>query len=283
MAVPNMGVPTLAALVPPGATRFLDFTFPAFLTARTTGAFPATTGQSRLSGNSVAGAVSQTSGGTGTQGLVKYNNQASCTLVNAAGPDLSAVTWALPIVYPFLDRLGGGADFNSVYDLVVWRCQFIMAFPNIPGSIPAGADIGMLMCAANQTNLNGTRGGVLFGPRDNNTIGLGVRRVNGGGYTVDTTMSLAAAGIADLTNFNLYELRLLNATPTRNALLKAFINGVQFGGAIDCGTSAALFPAIDVGGGGFTGFKFGVAIQALGFAYTMHFAQTNMIIAQTED
>lgn len=281
MAAPNIGIPNIAIRpFQPGASREFELGFPPIGANRIEGTFPALSATVR-GGQVVTSAMVQGAGGTGTQTLTTYKNFAACSLVVVAAPDISNVNWNHTI-HPLLDKLP--ADFPSnAYPWNVWRCIFVMAFPNIGGSIPAGADFGMLLSAANAVTLGGTRAGVMFGPRDNNTIGLGVRRVNGGGYTVDTTMSLAAAGISDLTNFNTYELRIINATSVRGALLKAFINGVQFGGAIDCSGAAGLFPAINVGGGGFTGFHFGMAMNAIGFAYTMHFAQTWAICAATED
>lgn len=281
-ASPILGVPTLAPLIVPGASRYLDLSWPVLVGgARITGTFPGTGATARNTGSTIAGAISQTSGGTGVQSSTVYKNQLAGSLVNVAGPDLSGMGWSSAIIYPFLDKLS--TDWTAPYPLVVWRYLWLMAFPNIPGSIPAGADIGCLICTSNQTTLNGTRPGVLFGPRDNNTIGLGVRKVAAGAYTVDVTQTLAQCGIADLTNFNLFELRIINGNAQRGALLKAFINGGQFGPSIDCSAAAGLFPVIDAGGGGFDGFRSSAAIQALGFAYTMHVASTHFIISATED
>lgn len=265
----------------PGSSRIFDAHWPQFNLTRVAGTFPTTTATIR-GGVAFTGATQVISGGTGVQTCVVYQNQAMCTLRTVAGADISGFSWAgtLGSIYPLLNIVGG-VPVNL--PPLVYRHIAVMAFPNIPGVIPAGGDFGMIMCAVNQTTLGGTRAGAMIGPRDNNTIGFGVRRVNGGAYTVDRTFTLAQAGITDLTKPNVYEMRITCANQSSAAQLKGFINGVQLGNAIDCGTPAALFPAIDVGGGGFTGFHFGIALNAPGFAYDLHFSSVHMMVASTED
>lgn len=266
----------------PGSSRIYDVHWPQLGVQRILGTFPATTATTR-GGVAITSATQVVTGGTGTQTLAVSQGQAMCQLTVAAAPDVSGWSWASPIgsIYPLLDIVGGVPPFG--FPQLVYRAICVIAYPAFGGAIPAGADVGMGMYAVNATSLGGTRAGVLFAPRDNATMGLGVRRVNGGAYTVDRTLTLAQAGITDLTKPNVYELRISSATNSAAAQLKAFVNNVQFGNAIDCGTPAALFPAIDVGGGGFTGFHFGICLNAIGFAYTLSFSSCHLMVASAED
>ena len=269
--------------LPAGAGRSIHFTWPNFGVSRLPGNAPGAAGTYRQGSGTNTNGASFLAGGTGTQlYAVATQGAAPIALNMVAAADVSGIKCTFPF-YPILDQLGNNPVGNPWN---VFRFIVVARFPALGGAIPAGADLGLQILAANQTSLAGTRGGVQFGPIDAANIALQVRRVNGGGLTLNRQLTFAQAGVADPSKFNVWELRMSNASLSGGAQLKAFINGVQFGAAVDCGSAAAIFPAIDVGGGGFIGFCFNFIVGALGagFApYALQCIEWHMIVSATED
>lgn len=264
-----------------GSGRTFHLMYPQIGVSRVLNNAPNTNGSFRQ-GPTIAGIVSIGAAGTGTTVVVAAatQNAAPIEMRCPLAADKSFMKFTQHF-YPILDQLGN--DTQPDNPQWVYRFLVLAAFPLMGGALPGAADNGLLILAQNQTTMEGIRAGVSFGPTSNTQIGLRVRRVNGGGLTVDRNLTFAQAAVNDVTKFNLWELRLSNADSHGGAQLKGFINGRQFGAPIDCGSAAAIFPAIDVGGGGFVGFSFCFNNVSPGAAYSNFFNEQHMIIAQTED
>lgn len=131
------------------------------------------------------------------------------------------------------------------------------------------------------------RPGCMFGPTGAAEFGLRIRRLFNNPYTVDRRLTFAQCGIVDVTDWNIYELRIIGASKGVGAKLKAFINGQQFGADIDISNAAALFPVLSQAGGGFNGYNWRVTNSNMGFQfgapYNFYTNEVHWIISPTAD
>lgn len=237
----------------PGSGRTMHVVIPAYDASRASGGALAVTGTARQ-GTPVASAATLTASGTGTttyqaaaQGAIPIRIRA------AAGTDLAGVQ-SIMTACPILDRL---AVNPVLWPAQVYRFICMARFTAI-AAVGAQTDYGLSILPVSSTSMDfqGTnRAGIKFGPIDANTFQLAIRRVAAGAYTLQRNTTFVAAGVADITKLHQYEMRILSADATNNALLKIFIDGNQIGAAVDLGSTAAIAPAIDANG---SGWRFGL-------------------------
>lgn len=133
-------------------------------------------------------------------------------------------------------RQRGGAEFRG--DRACWRIKGLMAFE------PSGSgDIGLMLKLETDTNAikTGTGAGVLLRPDTNNVVTFYARATSGGGLTHSDALPIDL----DVSDFNMYEYRLIGATDDQPAIFKVLINdillvqedfesGLLPGGAMQC-------------------------------------------------
>jgi len=266
-----------------GSGRTVHITAPRLTTVRTGGGAVSTTLSARQ-GVDVANALTLTAAGTGTGVFAAAAVQGAIPVVmNApAAADLSGMRFNIPI-FPIMETLSANPQAVSL-PTMVWRLQVMVAFPALAGAIGVNTDLGLVAMPFNNSSINNggvNRAGIMFGPVSDTQIGLRIRRVNAGALTLQRDLTFAQANVTDHTKFNVWELRFISATSTQPAQLKALINGVQFGNPIDCSAAAAIVPAIDNNG---NGFSFGVSNgNPLGGAYAFRVTEMHYIISAFED
>lgn len=113
------------------------------------------------------------------------------------------------------------AAYND--DFACWRVVAILAFDPGLGAGDTGIEIG---AAANYDVITGNAPGFRFGPAGPNSAAFQVRQNGGGPLTVN--QAIAPVGMST-QDYNAYEIRFIGATPQRDAVVKAFFNGVQYG------------------------------------------------------
>lgn len=231
-----------------GSGRTMHTIIPAYDAARGAGGAIAVTGTSRQ-GTPIAAAAAFTASGTGattfaTAALGAVAMRANCPAIT----DLAAMRAGF-LVCPILDRL---AVNPVLWPAQVFRFICMARFTAIAG-VGASTDYGFQCIPTSNTSMNfqaGLRPGIQFGPIDANNFALRIRKTAAGAFTLDRQTTMVSMGIADVTKYHQYELRILSADATNNALLKVYVDGAQIGASVDLGTTAAVAPAIDANGNG---------------------------------
>lgn len=253
----------LVAATAPGAGRVLESRYPDWGIAIVDNGAPGNGGTARGgpasspgwgTNNSGTGAVriKNNEPGVGSGSAVGPNGAVSVQLLNAAAGDLADVK--APPLTGQLGQLAAGvlADpFERVF-----RFVGLLAFEPLPGALGAAADYGLELLPGNVASMNNgaSRPGVMFGPTDAGTISLRTRQAFAGGYTSTQSFTLAQLGLASYNQWMLWELRVLFGDANGPAQLKAFLNGKQFGNAVQWGAAAGnLLPTYIGAGGGFYG------------------------------
>lgn len=268
----------------PGAGRTEHLIYPPTERNRNTGAGPGNDVTARpgiyLTGRATVATGGGTPGSCGARGL--YKGAYPWTYRNTIAGD-SIKTNAGGDFYPLLEALSN--DINPYDPSHVFRFLAITAFPALGGALGATAEVGLELLPGNVASMNSgaTRPGVSFGPIDAaGTIALRVRKAFAGAYTLDRQLTPAQMGVVDITNWNIWELRLVSADSHGAGQLKAFINGRQFGASVDCSAAAGIMFALDAAGGGFIGFHWHLINSNTG-AYDFHCNEQHFIRAATED
>lgn len=196
------------------------------------------------------GAPPAGSGGQFYKGVLAQALTSNLTSGLVATPNLAT----LPLVMPF-QNVRGSADFISTEldDFRIWSASAILAFDAIPGAIVG--DIGLAVGSGTRFAVRAAAtqfAGMEIGPRNTGQLGVVVRQADAGPITFDQ----ATPDQPDLTEFNLYEIRLYSASPTVEAQAVFLINGrVQFSLPWGAGT---VLPDQVFGAGGNLGFTPGI-------------------------
>lgn len=231
-------VDQIVPVSPPGAGRSLDLTWPDYIGALPANGSAIGTGRvtwGRQGANTPLAAVgnsqSQTDTGVGgTHGIFAatgtgWNGRGAVQLLpgNTFGATVGfRNTLDAMCIMPNFGAAATNGDRSASDDFACWRCFAIMSFPTVNG---LGSDLGIEWSASNigspQISGGGAAGfGIIQTATD--TISL-IRRSAVAGAMTTTTIRQTSA--ADLVKWNTYEIRVIGATPDRNAQLKVFING----------------------------------------------------------
>jgi hypothetical protein len=204
--------------LPAGAGRTFHMIYPQVGQSRTTAGALGTTGTFRP-GPTQTAVISAGTRGTGAQSFSgAVQGAAPVTLAAPAATDASNVKFTSTSFYPILEQLASNPVGNPAQ---VYRFLVMAAFPLLPGNIGASSDLGLVLVTANNSFVtDGVHPGVTFGPVGANAIGLRAYKTGANTFTRDLAPAAVAAGL-DYTKFNLWELRLTNATATAPAQLKS--------------------------------------------------------------
>lgn len=205
---------------PRGAARTLDASFPSFILQTLTNA--------ALGGNFISRQTqiqfnlgANTSAGGGSTSQWVYNKGRVC--YRWSGTGLSANYWtsgaaggSFAISFPML-RSGVGGTFQDDY-----RCWRIMMTLAVDAGFLTTGDNGLTLGPASDFNVVvAANDGLCFRPTSNSTYGVFIRQ--GGAVTFNADV---ATGL-DVTLFNTVEFRIIGATATTDAVVKAYVNNVQ--------------------------------------------------------
>lgn len=126
-------------------------------------------------------------------------------------------------IFPNYGAAAVNGDQSATDDFACWRCYAVMAFAG--GTNGLGSDLGIEWTASNVGNPQLVGGGACgFGFQQTavDTVSF-IRRPAIAGALTTTAVRVTTA--ADLLSWNSYEIRIIGATPARNAVLKVLING----------------------------------------------------------
>lgn len=231
-------IETVVSAYPPGAGRSYDVSWPDYLGVMPINGGAVGTGRvvwGRQGGNTpsagIGNNVSQSNTGVGgTPGFFAatgtgWNGRGAIQLVPGNTFGLNAgVRCSLDAmtIFPNFGAAAVNGDISATDDFACWRCFAILSFPVTNGY---GSDLGIEWTAGNVGNPQIVGGGACgFGFQQTaaDTISF-VRRPSIGGALTSTVVRQTSN--VDLLNWNTYEIRVIGATPARNALLKVLING----------------------------------------------------------
>lgn len=185
---------------------------------------------------------------------------------------------------PCLLEQTDSAEFPGDPYYGVYRAVGIFALPKVNAAYNASSEIGLQLLPGNSTGLfsGGPHPAILFGPTDDNTIALRARK-DFGALSVNDSKTWAVAGVTDPTDLNTYELRIVGATGSQPATLKAYINNRLVFGPYNFGKAAALLPGSDASGGGFNLLVPRISLAFVGTAgYFIWIHSFHEIIAPSE-
>lgn len=228
-------------------------------------------------------------GGSGTSTTLAIANPANSVPVRlrttALANDVAQIQFGN--AFPLIERLPTTIPVTPSYS---YRLIVIAAFQALPGALGANQDLGLEILPGNVSTMNvgATRPGIMFGPTDATHIGLRIRQTFGGGFTLDRELTFAQAGVSNISNWNVFELRMVSAVQAGvGGVLRAFVNGVPFGAAVDMSTPAGIFPVLSQAGGGFNGFCYRITNGNVGNliagTYDFFFNEAHLIVSPTED
>lgn len=252
---------TALSAPPVGAGRFAHWTYPArggFFANLNAGA--GTNGSNRGGAVDFSAASVVGGGASGTIQTFVYspNGKAGVPCLkfnNAVAGDLCLINFGG--VTTLLEK-GTNPAFGGDPDKKVFSFRALLAFQPLVGALGA-ADLGLQINPGNvQSMMNANRPGIMLGPVDAGNIALRARWQFVAPLTVNQVIPFATAGIADISGWNLYELRFVGATGSTAGVLKAYVNGKQVGQSVTFGSDGGgpgvpLLPNFDASGGGFLG------------------------------
>lgn len=126
-----------------------------------------------------------------------------------------------PLAMPFQDTISPGCNFQGIDDFWCWSYSAILAFDAIPGAIIG--DVGICIGTGTRAAIRDAAtlfAGIEFGPTGVGTIGVIIREVDG----VAPTFTGNVAGVADMTDYHKYEIRLIGPTLTAQAKAQFLID-----------------------------------------------------------
>lgn len=214
----------------PGAARVYDATWPALLTPA--GGFNVAIGTpafiTRQGAGAPAAGNSSTSAGTvvwsGNVTPDGYRGRHGAIFRPGVGaPGTGALqTLDAMVMLPAVGTKNYVGDASDTDDWSCWRCFAMMAIEDQPSY---AADSGILWASHNVGNYDITAGfasGFGFSQTASGQMSFIRRQGVGGPFTATVVRN---AG--DLGAWHSYEVRVIGAKPTTNALLKVFIDGLQ--------------------------------------------------------
>lgn len=264
---------TALSAPPTGAGRFMHWTWPArgsFFANLNSAA--SANGSIRGGGGDFGAASVLVGGATGSTAQVTRQssgggagvNGASATcykLHNGAAGDIAAINFGGPTT--LIEQVNNPA-FTGDPDKRVYSFRAVLAFTALTGPI-GGADVGMQINPGNVNSMfaGANRPGIQFGPVDVGKIGLRARWQFVAPLTINDSLTFAQAGINDITDWNLFELRVVGASGAKPAILTAYVNGKRVLGPYTFGWNggATLLPGVDSSGGGFLGLTSRVGVN----------------------
>lgn len=212
-----------------GAGRTLDIAFPDFDDYGVNGtAYPLAAGSRGRGGAARTGlnyAQSQTVTGTGTVTYATgdgWNGRGGVLLFpGAAGFAKLTPGWAMN---PALGAAAVNGYLNDPYSC--FRTLAVLSF-NIGNAVAGVRETGWVWQAHNvgTETLRGGAAGFGFIQTGADEISFARRAGVGGGGGLLTTVPVLQA--AEILDWHVYEIRIIGATPTKNAQVKAFIDGRQ--------------------------------------------------------
>lgn len=222
----------------PGAARIYDVTWPAsglgLIPANGTNVgLPGFIGRQNAGAPAVGNSSSQQLSGSGA--TVKwatgaagegYIGRAAVVLRPGTGAPGTGAVQTMDAMYitPTIGPSSGQGDNSATDDWAVWRCFAIMAFNTFQDSYAFDTGITWLCNNAATFEIGGgVCSGFGFVQKGPNLVQFVINQINGAANPRFTTV-LATAAIG---NWNTYEIRVIGATPTKNAVLKVLLNGKQ--------------------------------------------------------
>lgn len=258
---------------PRGAARTLDASFPSFVLQTLT--------NTTLGGNFISRQTqiqfnlgANTSAGGGSTSQWVYHNGRVC--YRWSGTGLSSNYWtsgvaggSFAISFPTL-KSGVGGTFQDDY-----RCWRIMMTLAVDAGFSTTGDNGLDVGPQNDFNVVvAAVDGIAFRPTSNTSFGVRIKQ----GHVI--TFDADVATDVDVTLFNTIELRIIGATATTDAVVKAYVNNVQRQAwAFGAGT---VLPNLVDGGGGGIGWNIGVGNRGSPAIY-LPMGGLRIIAAATED
>lgn len=232
---------TVTAPPTPGAGRRMSYTYfacgrltvpnqpsdPSAVTMR-----PGGTPQSGMGNYITTGAPPAPQGGV----IYKGRSVNSITSSAATGRALSPTYFSTPGIMPFQSTRGPGSNTTLADDFACWSASAILAFDAIPGAITG--DIGLVLGVAARFTVRGAANqfaGMEIGPSNTGVISVFIRQTDAGPVTFNQPTPTQP----NMTEFHLYEIRLLSATAANEAQAKFLIDGrLQF--ALNYGPGTVL-------------------------------------------
>ena len=248
---------TVSPMLPNGAGRTEDWTYPGINQPLTKGASGATGYASARNQGPDFSIAAYTSYAGGT-GVVDVQDGVKCYRLNAPAGQGASIIFGY-YLNPLLTQL---VVNQPLYSFNAMRIVMLMK-GTYTADVGNALDHGM--CIGQGTNLpaftmfNNVMAGIEFGPRANNRITLLARANQGGAVTLAQDVAANYMANIDPTKWNAYELRIISATDQTPAVLKPFINGVQVIPSIIWQPGVVLPDQVVTGGTGLntSGFKFG--------------------------
>ena len=161
------------------------------------------------------------------RGGVIYNGRVALALTSNTTP--TGTQWSpnfgginRPYIMPFQEVRAAAGSPQTIDDAWCWSFSAILAFDAMPGAV--AGDVGIAIGVGNRTAIRSATqqlAGIELGPTGVGTVGVICRQTDTGAVTLAQNI----AGVADMTKYNRYEIRLLGPTPTGEASVKFLING----------------------------------------------------------
>jgi hypothetical protein len=213
--------------VPSGVARHWSVAYPGMESFVNNVVPVGTNGMNRLSSvnfndfaNGVGGAPPAPQGSTFYKGQVAWRITGGAAATRALEPVLSAV---VPFQVYF-QMVKGTAPMYGLDEFCCWRIAALMAFDNPAGAI--AGDVGLSLCPGASIAIRAAnQAGIEYGPRTTGNIGVTVRAVDAGALTFDANLA-ANFQPADMTDWHLYEMRIIGADVNAEAVIKFLIDGV---------------------------------------------------------
>lgn len=126
-----------------------------------------------------------------------------------------------PLTMPFQTVRAASGSPQYVDDCWCWSFSALLAFDAIPGAITG--DVGLCVGVGTRCVIRGVNqfAGIEFGPTNVGTLGVICRQVDAGAVTLAQNVT----GVADMTLWHKYEIRLLGPTAQGEASVKFMIDG----------------------------------------------------------
>jgi hypothetical protein len=127
-----------------------------------------------------------------------------------------------PLIMPFQDTQTPNVSYEGVDDYWCWSLSAVLAFDALPGAITG--DLGIAVGVGTRAKIRDVGSlfaGIEFGPTNTGVITAFARQLDGG----PATLNQPVIGVADITVFHKYEIRLIGPTRAAQAQAKFLIDG----------------------------------------------------------
>lgn len=264
---------TVVTPTPKGAGRSLDWMFPANILQVFTNALGNTwinrqgTILTTMGSNTGFGVPPAGSGWTVFKGRIAHRQTAG-----GGGGGFFKTDGSFGLSFP---QTKDAAGANYLDDFRCWRLVYIAAYDASISGFQLASD-GCLEVGAgfNFDVITGVNDGLGIRPTGNGSVGVFARK--GGALTIN--QNVVTSGV-DTRDYNAYEMRLIGATPTLEAVWKCFLNGRPvFSASWGAGT---LLPTLANG----ASLAYSIGLGNRGLADSVYTAMNGLhvIAAATED